>query len=511
MGNWKSTRFLIDFADAVPFEHFYDIYGSGSSAFFSKHFTFVMDDGLRYTCNWYLSDSTYRLNSFPEPTGSVKVKSLLFEFDGGYEAWNFSLYIDTSYWTGYSDGYNEGYDDGDEAYDKGYEVGYDVGNKDGFDAGKIEGIAQGKNSVSGNILSSSIRSFAFALFDAPVDTFLSTFNFEYDGFNIGALVAFIFTGVVVVGVLKVVLCNSKFCDGCQSAISQRRYERFEPLIEELQKTHDVAHVVITVPNCKSKDLYQTLQRMYETRKYFIRFLQGSDCIRGIDLKKYGFHGGIMALEISRNDKDGTFHPHFHCCFVFERKSGVFDRRHTVVNSYSFNNAHYKGKKGDTVRMFNQFEILLQKIWRLRYDGVEVNRHTIAALKEGYSVIVERKENFKEVFKYATKGVLRWNKDVQRVLGNYTDFVHLDYSLYSRRLIQTYGIFRGIPLPETVDQDEQDDRYKRIIDGLRFLEDPIEQREYLESILEQQESQNIKYISRHNIAALLSSDEGGSDA
>jgi plasmid rolling circle replication initiator protein Rep len=306
-------------------------------------------------------------------------------------------------------------------------------------------------------------------------------------------------------------CNSKFCDGCQSAISQRRYERFEPLIEELQKTHDVAHVVITVPNCKSKDLYQTLQRMYETRKYFIRFLQGSDCIRGIDLKKYGFHGGIMALEISRNDKDGTFHPHFHCCFVFERKSGVFDRRHTVVNSYSFNNAHYKGKKGDTVRMFNQFEILLQKIWRLRYDGVEVNRHTIAALKEGYSIIVERKENFKEVFKYATKGVLRWNKDVQRVLGNYTDFVYLDYSLYSRRLIQTYGIFRGIPLPETVDQDEQDDRYKRIIDGLRFLEDPIEQREYLEAILDQQESQNIKYISRHNIAALLSSNEGGSDA
>ena len=42
----------------------------------------------------------------------------------------------------------------------------------------------------------------FSLFDAPVSTFLNTFNISYDGFDLGALVAFIFTGIVVIAVVR---------------------------------------------------------------------------------------------------------------------------------------------------------------------------------------------------------------------------------------------------------------------------------------------------------------------
>lgn len=293
-------------------------------------------------------------------------------------------------------------------------------------------------------------------------------------------------------------CNNKFCDACQSSIAQRRYEKFAPFIDALQKTYDVAHVVFTVPNCKPKELKAVLDRMYDARKYMLRYLSGVKKIRGIDFEKYGYEGGVIALEVTRNIEDGRYHPHFHCAMVFKKNSGVFARR-KYINSYSFD----CDAKRET-RFFNDFEILLQKIWRLRFDGVEVNRHNIASLKEGYSVIVERRDNFHEVFKYATKGVLKYDKDVQLVLGQYTDFQYLDYALFRRHLIGSYGMLRGIPLLETVDQSaEGDKRYEEIIAQLKSIEDPIKQRELLESLLEEKDSGNgTKFISRKNVKALI---------
>ena len=293
-------------------------------------------------------------------------------------------------------------------------------------------------------------------------------------------------------------CNNKFCDACQSALAQRRYEKFAPFIDALQNTYDVAHVVFTVPNCQPKSLKAVLDRMYEARKYMIRYLAGKKKIRGIDFQKYGYEGAVISLEVTRNIQDGTYHPHFHCVMIFKKHSGVFSlRKH--LNSYSFD---CDGEK--EARFFNDFEILLQKIWRLRFDGVEVNRHNIDSLKEGYSVIVERRENFHEVFKYATKGVLKYDKDVQLVLGQYTDFQFLDFALFRRHLICSYGILRGIPLPDTVDQSSEGDlKYEEIIAQLKSIEDPIKQRELLESLLEEKDSGNgMKYISRKNVKALL---------
>lgn len=296
-------------------------------------------------------------------------------------------------------------------------------------------------------------------------------------------------------------CNNKFCDGCQSKISQQRYEKFAPVIECLQKTYDVAHIVITVPNCKPHELPYVVPHMFECRKYLMRYLNGSKRVRGVNFDKYGFQGGVSALEITRNEENGTYHPHFHCAFVFKKRSGAFAHG-KYVNSYSFDH-------GDKVHLFNEFEILLQKVWFLRINGIEVNYSNIQELKEGYDVFCERRDNFHEVFKYATKGVIKYDKDVQRVLGRYVDFVFLDYTLYSRRLIQAYGILRGIPVPDEVDQSSEGDLiYEKFIERLRSLESPIEQRELLESLLEEQKSDDIKYISRHNVKALLGDSENG---
>lgn len=309
-------------------------------------------------------------------------------------------------------------------------------------------------------------------------------------------------------------CDNKFCDGCQSALSQQRYEKFAPVLDALSETHTVAHVVLTVPNCYPSELKATLDNMYEQRKYLIRYLNGSKRIRGINFEKYGFHGGVVALEVTRNADDGKFHPHFHCVMVFDKNPALLYGGRKHVNSYSFKRTehittHKRVEYGKPIRYFNDFEVLLQKVWRLRIDHVEVNRHTIADLKEGYSCIVEHRDNFHEVFKYATKGVLKYNEDVDVMLGNRSDFLTLDYALYSRRLIQSYGCLRGIPIPDTVDQSAANDAlYENYVKQLRFLEDPIKQRELLADLLaDQKANNNIKYISRKNIKAIVGGDDG----
>ena len=104
---------------------------------------------------------------------------------------------------GYLNGYDNGYNDG---FYNGHTDGVLDGRKEGFDNGYNEGYSKGKtdafSQLSDEPLSNSIRGFVFSLFDAPVSSFLSAFNLSYDGFDIGALVAFIFTGIVVIAVVR---------------------------------------------------------------------------------------------------------------------------------------------------------------------------------------------------------------------------------------------------------------------------------------------------------------------
>ncbi len=97
--------------------------------------------------------------------------------------------------SGYTKGYEEGYDSGKSAGDEnGYLRGYDKGKADAYD----------KQASTGTV-GSSVRSFVFALFDAPIDAFMSVFNFEVDGFDIGGFVTFIMSLGLIAFIMKLVL------------------------------------------------------------------------------------------------------------------------------------------------------------------------------------------------------------------------------------------------------------------------------------------------------------------
>lgn len=313
-------------------------------------------------------------------------------------------------------------------------------------------------------------------------------------------------------VLHTNLCKNTFCENCQNSLSIQRERKYAPLLDELARTYDVYHIVFTVPNCAGNDLCATVENMYKQFAYVVRLFTGNAKIKGYDFAQYGFLGAVRALEITKSKARGDFHPHFHCLFVV-RKGLRLDENRKHINSYSFNNpdvekkSHKKRTEWKPERYFGDFEILLQKVWRLRVDGVKVTRKSLEDLREGYSVICDNADGkYKQVFKYVTKGI--FTKDEESALNGYADFVVLRDTLYRRKVIQGYGLLNKFKFEANIEQDARTDQeYLEIVKTLHELENPERVFEFLSEIVGEIEKKNITYISRSTIAEILGADYG----
>ena len=304
------------------------------------------------------------------------------------------------------------------------------------------------------------------------------------------------------------LCRDRFCDNCQNTISQQRYEKYLPVLEKLTADFDVYHIVFTVPNVYVKDLARTIDRMYKAYAYLVRYFDGRKSIRHIDFKQYGYKGSVRALEITKNRERNDFHPHLHCLFLL-RKGQRLDENRIHINPYSFKNPDVKrGHHKNFVRYFGDFEILLQKVWRLLIDGVEVNYSNVEELTLGYSVICDQaKDRFKEIFKYATKGVLCVDQEKDPT-GVYEDFCALFFILYQRKLIQGYGSLRHLKFEEDVDLSP-DEMYMQVVQDLQSVETPDEYHEDFKDMHEEvTERKNITYISRKSVSHIFGKEFDG---
>lgn len=324
--------------------------------------------------------------------------------------------------------------------------------------------------------------------------------------------------------LRTNLCHNRFCDNCQNVMSIQRFRKYAPFLDALAENFYIYHIVFTQPNCKKSDLGRAIDNIFTQIKYIIRLFSGNAKIRGYDFEKYGFFGAIRALEITKNAEDGTFHPHLHTLFVLD-KGLKLDENRKYINSYSFKNehaprSHHKGKPN---RLFSDFEILLQKIWRLRLDGVRVNAKSIAELKIGYSVICDNANgNYKEVFKYATKGLFAKKKQekrkddeedfdgfgiVESERERYEDFKICYDALYGRRIIQGYGKLNCFKFAETIEQDaKNDEEYWKMVAKLCEIESAERVYEFFDYICEESKRKNVTYVSRKSISEVLAKEE-----
>ncbi len=283
-------------------------------------------------------------------------------------------------------------------------------------------------------------------------------------------------------------CKSKFCWNCQKMIQASRLSRFSDFMIDASKSYDLFHIVFTVPNCTGFYLKATINAINAAFKRLIKFFDLRTKIAGVDFSQYGFSACIKSFEITCNRITREFHPHLHCIFAFNKGlSAVPDFDKTNINSFSFS-SH------SLTRYFSNFEVFLQKLWRLLFDSeiikhkhysemysrlgpvvsstdpeyavltsadfslssVKPNRERITlnainALTQGYSCAVDYIEdgdelNFYEVFKYAFK---LCSED--SVLLDYDFFRDLYFATKGLRSIQGYGKWYNLCLNDDIDE------------------------------------------------------------
>lgn len=273
-------------------------------------------------------------------------------------------------------------------------------------------------------------------------------------------------------------CNDKFCSHCKMVKQAVRMDRFIP---ELLKHDNLYHVVFTLPNVAGSDLENTLNIMAKSFSYLTRYLKGLIKIKGIDFTKYGYEGAFRSLEITY--KGDVFHPHYH---VLIKLNNLNDEKN-IINSYSYD---YSSGVKELKRLFSDFEILLQKVWKLLLIGEKVNKKNIDALEIGYSVIsdaVNDRDTYFELFKYLTK-----SKDLTGTFLTYEQFKYIYFSTYGKKQIQGYGCFYNLQDDDAeMKKMIESQYYEDLIEKLKKIESPTQLRESVEGLSKDKKSIIIK--------------------
>lgn len=294
------------------------------------------------------------------------------------------------------------------------------------------------------------------------------------------------------------LCDDKFCNNCKKVKQARRMAKFIPLIRPFAE--NMYQLTLTVPNVKGEELRDTIKNnMFKAFARLIEYLKGKEKIRGIDFEQYGYKGTIRSLEVTYKGND--YHPHIHALIVFEplvlsekgKGKADFIEHFSVFKNKNTYSVDYTGKR--ETRLFSDFEILIQKIWRLLNEKQKVTKKNIEALDIGYSCQLDKfkESDFIELFKYMTKATSE-----KREVMSYNQFKTLYFALDGVRQIQGYGCFFNLKDDNEMSIEEIDNVYDSLVEELQKEEAPV--RVYEEPSEATKEDYTV--ISRKKVAAYL---------
>ena len=285
-------------------------------------------------------------------------------------------------------------------------------------------------------------------------------------------------------VKRVNACGDIFCNNCQNRLGNKRFNKYAPFLTKLSDVFDLYHITFTIPNVNSYELKGALEKMYKKFPYIIRYFKGIQKAKGFDFSQFGFVGAVRNLEITVKNKNGKteYHPHFHCIFLL--------RKDLDMSGVNYNVYSYKRNKNE-VTAFSDFEIFLQKFWKLIYTGKKFTKENFESFDLGYSCIAQKasKEDIKEVFKYTVEGIFKDDFEL-----SYNIFATLYNALHRRKIIQGYGILNKFKFDVNSD-DDKIDRYIKVVEDLNTVEKPIFHVMKFDNVLSEMES-GIRFISKY---------------
>lgn len=239
---------------------------------------------------------------------------------------------------------------------------------------------------------------------------------------------------------KAFTCKVLLCPLCMTRKSILLKNNLYKVLKLGAKKHELEyiHLVLTQKNCKVEELGKSVDQLL---KAFIKLSKRDLFRRTGKGAKDIFKGWYRNLEITFNEEEKTFHPHFHCLLA-------------VKKDYFKNNPNYLTQE-KAIKIWREClnvdydpTVFLNKIYYL-----DENNEKVIALQNGQDL----KKAVEEVSKYVTKTfelmAIKDEKLKKKVIKN------LFSGLAHRRLIAYGGVLKSIKAELKLADEEKADLIK----------------------------------------------------
>ena len=100
-------------------------------------------------------------------------------------------------------------------------------------------------------------------------------------------------------------CRVRLCPMCTWRKSKKIFAQVSKIIQEINKDKEREYIFLTL-TCKNVEGTELKQQIKDLLHAFKRMFDGNKKVKKICL------GYFRGLEVTRNNKNGTYHPHIHC-------------------------------------------------------------------------------------------------------------------------------------------------------------------------------------------------------
>lgn len=206
-------------------------------------------------------------------------------------------------------------------------------------------------------------------------------------------------------------CRDRLCPMCSWRRSYKIFAQVSKIMDYIQDSFCFLFVTLTVPNCSGSDLSKTVDKINASFRKFLKYSR----IKSVNC------GCFKALEITRNSKTGTYHPHLHVVFAVPLR--YFKENKYYIQRDEWLALWQKATKDSTITQ------------------VDVRRAVQKSTGDSQKAVKALSSVVAEIAKYTVKSkdyILADNPELTDEIVSV-----LDTTLYHRRLFSYSGIFKDV--------------------------------------------------------------------
>lgn len=103
-------------------------------------------------------------------------------------------------------------------------------------------------------------------------------------------------------------CRDRLCPLCSMRRAYKIFGQVSQIMNVIEDKYAFAFLTLTIPNCDAETLDKTLNKMQEGFRKYVKYKPIKKAVLGL----------FRSLEVTRNKKDGSYHPHFHCILALNK-------------------------------------------------------------------------------------------------------------------------------------------------------------------------------------------------